>query len=353
MPDRPQPATHSARADGLESTEPAPAAAGIASTPRLLCVRAQEPSWIALTLGLGAAGCGPPRLVWVATAREALARIREEPFDCVLIDVPAGGIGGGENGPFELSRALRTAGCEEPIVLIGRLFMDAEWTQACSHDCDVFVGARGWDSPALGAVVQRAVRRGELVRESRRLAAAHRNRLLRERDESEQLLAQQRQIIAELEALPNPLSDDSSEPAARLPRPAQPSNAPRPISDSLAPFTQGYAGLLRSYVLMGSGSLAAEIGEMADRLVAARLNPPEALQLHLHCVEGLVRGLGNRSSRHVLARADLLVVEMMTRLAHHSQRVAAATESRPGQAARRSPLHDVTGNGGVDLLHES
>jgi hypothetical protein len=37
--------------------------------------------------------------------------------------------------------------------------------------------------------------------------------------------------------------------------------------------------------------------------------------LHLKVVEEQVRGLGNRSARHVMNRADLLVVDVMVHLA--------------------------------------
>ena len=97
---------------------------------------------------------------------------------------------------------------------------------------------------------------------------------------------------------------------------------------------------------MGSGSLAGEISEMADRLLAARLPPHEALQLHLGCVESLVKGLGNRSARHVMGRADLLAVEMMTRLAQRSHTVTGAALSRAPAAV---PLRNVTGAAGIDL----
>jgi hypothetical protein len=235
----------------------------------------------------------------------------------------------------------------EPVVIVGRLLTDAEWNEACSCDCDVFVSPRGWESPALGGVVKRSLLRGELMRENRVLTVANHRRLLRERDESEQLLAHQRQMIAELEALPHPLRQTASRGAdqfgSNVPDGQERVGTSESQTESFAP---NYSALLRSYVLMGSGSLAGEISEMADRLIAARVPPHEALQLHLGCVESLVKGLGNRSARHVMARADLLAVEMMTHLAHHSQRA-------PGAAASHTPdaigLRNVSGTAGIDL----
>ena len=50
-------------------------------------------------------------------------------------------------------------------------------------------------------------------------------------------------------------------------------------------------------------------------LVAAGLTPAQGMQLHLHVLEELVHGLGERSTRHVMTRADLLVMELMMHLA--------------------------------------
>jgi hypothetical protein len=345
---------HSTLVGGSELFPERPASRTFSATPRVLCVRPTEPSWVHLTQNIHTAGLAPPRCVWVSSYRDAVSRLREEPFDCVLVDVPAtGSFVRDDNGPFGLIRALRTGGCEEPIVMVGRVFADAEWTAACEADCDVFVSARGWDSPVLGSIIKRALLRGELVRENARLSAAYNRRLIRDRDESEQLLAHQRQLIAELEALPGAAGERRGETPNRGESPNRvdevaPDAAVLRRENQNHDFIDRYSGLLRSYVLMGSGSLASEIAEMADCFVAASLPPPEALQIHLMCVEKLVKGLGNRSARHVVSRADLLAIELMTHLAHRSQRASAGEPSArtgvPGQ-----PLKNVTGTAGIDL----
>jgi hypothetical protein len=322
------------------------------STPRLLCVRGSEPSWVSLALGFHSAAIDIPRLVWVATSREALGRVRDEQFDCVLVDYPPAGVSpSDDNGPFGLVRALRTAGHEEPVVIVALLFTDPDWTEACLLDCDVFVSPRGWNSASLGRLVLRSVRRGAQAREHRQLTIADHRRLVREREESEQLLAQQRQIISELESLPDLLESRSPGSGERGNRSLN--LDPAPILEPVpSEFTASYAGLLRSYVLMGSGSLAGEIAETADRLLAARVSPPEALQLHVHCVEQLMRGLGNRSARHVVARADLLAVEMMTHLASRTQQAAALSGIVQPKSTSAHTFRNVTGISGIDLSVE-
>jgi hypothetical protein len=76
-----------------------------------------------------------------------------------------------------------------------------------------------------------------------------------------------------------------------------------------------YSELLRAYVVMGSGNLTAEMNTLADLLVNAGVTPHQTMLLHLEVLEQLIHGLGSRSARHVMSRADLLVLEVMVHLA--------------------------------------
>ena len=73
--------------------------------------------------------------------------------------------------------------------------------------------------------------------------------------------------------------------------------------------------MLRTYVIMGSGNLADELRRLSELLIAAGLTARQTMQLHLHVLEELVHGLGTRSARHVMTRADLLVLEVLLHLA--------------------------------------
>jgi hypothetical protein len=76
-----------------------------------------------------------------------------------------------------------------------------------------------------------------------------------------------------------------------------------------------YRELLRAYVIMGSGNLNGDMQELAELLVSTGTTPQQTMLLHLQVLEALVRGLGSRSARHVMTRADLLVLEIMIHLA--------------------------------------
>jgi hypothetical protein len=281
---------------------------------RLLCVGPREPSWIGLTLQLDAEGGIEPHFRWASTPSEALTLLRDDPFDAVLIAAASDGFAEAAS----LVKAIRASGCEDPLVLLAPRISDADWLDLSSEECELLQTARLWDSPALVSVLKRAILRNEQTRQSRRLEIAQTKRMARERDETEQLISQQRRIIDDLDAR------EATEPT-NVARQALLDCFGRaaPCRTTLPPeINSYYQELLRTYVIMGSGNLGGEIAKLADLLAVAGCGPREALSLHLERVESLVGGLGNRSTRHILARADLLALELMIHLGESFRRRA-------------------------------
>lgn len=298
-----------------------PPKSGLPSGFRLLCAAPEEPSWIALSLQLDAIGCHDSRLRWVSTSSEAMTALRHEVFDCILICYMP------DRYPdwdaFNLLRAVRSSGCDDPILVISPQSSDAVTILCCEENADLLVSPSLWDSRALVASLQRSLKLVEMRRENHRLSVSNHRRLIRERDEADNLLQQQRDIIRELELLTSgiPEPDESASLRAResllsnteLRRERPPVEVPEEIKSF-------YQELLRTYVIMGSGSLGNEISRLAEILSEVGLSPRETLSLHLERVEQLVRGLGNRSTRHVMARADLLVLEVIMHIGEFYQR---------------------------------
>jgi hypothetical protein len=270
----------------------------------LLCVAPQEPPWTNLTLQLDAHGCQETRFRWVSTTRELLAALRDETYDCLLIAE------GDALDAFDALRAVRTGGYGDPAVLLTARMSDERWLSALQLQCSVLTSARGWESRALVPMLRSEMQRSELQRDNYRLSLAQHRRLLRERDETEHLLDQQRQILHELRGL------------VEFHEPGDPDAVNVPVADEATPpdvlgcdeVVQFYDELLRTYVMMGSGRLSSEITRLAELLATASVSPRDALGMHLQRVEKLVRGLGSRSSRHVLSRADLLALELTIQL---------------------------------------
>lgn len=295
---------------------------------RLLCVGTREPSWVALTLQLDAEGGVEPHFRWASSAAEALSLLRDDPFDCVLIAAADPGPPGTHhsNASFHdaamLVKAIRASGCTDPLVLIAPQFSDAAWVDLSGEDCELLQSNRAWESPALVATIKRAIFRADLFRQNHRLAVAQTKRMARERDEAEHLLSQQRRIIDDLDAREESVAPTNVAMQAMLDCYGRVSvDRYSPPRAALPDEINGYYHeLLRTYVIMGSGNLSGEIAKLAELLAVAGCGPREVLTLHLERVETLVRGLGNRSTRHIMARADLLALELMIHLGESYRR---------------------------------
>jgi hypothetical protein len=87
---------------------------------------------------------------------------------------------------------------------------------------------------------------------------------------------------------------------------------------------------------MGAGNLADELAKFAALLADAGVSSRHTMQLHVRVLEELISSLGNRSARHVMNRADLLVLELMAHLAdgyrrrYHEQSCPARQLNLPG-----------------------
>lgn len=300
---------------------------GLPTRLRLLCIGSVEPSWVSLTLQLDARGCVEPVFQWVSTANEGLTLLRDESFDCLLVRVNHE-LGGAPDDPLALARGIRAGGCSDSVVIVTVAADDDAWKEAMSLDVDLLVSTKGWESSALVPAIERAVARGRMLGEIERLAMADRRRFVRDRDEADYLLSQQHQMLAALKRQTGSVVPDAG---------SRYEEAPAPLMDRLpAEFDGYYQELVRTYVIMGSGSLVVEISRLAEVLAEAGLSSREVLDYHLQRVGRLLRGLGNRSTRHVMARADLLALELMVHLGECFQRRLVAARAAEGAVADRT-----------------
>jgi DNA-binding response OmpR family regulator len=218
-----------------------------------------------------------------------LSRLRDEVFDAVLVSHEAE-----ELNALDLIEGYRAGGADDPIIVLGTQ-SEQEMAALCHEvGADGYVCVHTATTRNLIWVIAQAVKRHELVRENQRLLQAEQTRLQREQDEAACLLQQQRRLLQESET-PRETDSDQVLPIDCLP----------------AELIGHYRELLRTYVIMGSGNLTSELKRLAEMLVTAGLGCRQTLQLHLHVLEELVHGLGSRSTRHVMNRADLLAIELL------------------------------------------
>ena len=238
-------------------------------------------------------------------ATAGLTRVRDELFDAVLLSHEPG-----ELDALDFVEGLRAGGSGEPMIVLGNQ-SEQEMGALCFEvgaDADVCVNTT--TTRMLIWIVARAIERHRLMRENRRLAQAEHQRLKREHQEAQHLLDQQRQLIEDLEAI-------SPAPGHLRAIDAQGNDAsPRRVPYPLPPqLVAHYREMLRAYVIMGAGNLGGEMSMLADLLATAGMSARQTMQLHVQALEDLLQGLGSRSSRHVMTRADLLVLEVIVHLA--------------------------------------
>ncbi len=235
----------------------------------------------------------------------ALGRLRDEVFDAVLVSHEPD-----ELDALDLIEGYRTGGADEPIVVLG-VQSEQEMAALCSEvGADGYVCIHSTTTRNLIWMVARAMQRHQLIRETQHLKHAEQTRLQREHDEATRLIQEQWGALEETPSAAEPAAQAAG-PAAgvrqwRIPLPAE--------------LIAHYRELLRVYVIMGSGNLSYELRRLAEMLVVAGVTARQTMQLHLQVLEELIHGLGARSTRHVMTRADLLALELLMHLAEGYRR---------------------------------
>lgn len=233
-----------------------------------------------------------------------ISRLREETFDVVLISHEPGVL-----DALDLVEGYRAGGAEEPIIVLGTQ-SEQEMAVLCYEaGADGYLCVHTATTRQLLWIAARAIQRHHLVRENHRLAQDQQARIQAEREAAERILRQQRAMLDSQESSTQKKPAPADFSAERLPPPSQ-------LPEQLASH---YRDLLRTYVIMGTGNLGCELKQLAEVLVSAGITPREIMHLHLYVLEDLVHGLGSRSARHVMTRADLMMLELMLRVAEGYQ----------------------------------
>lgn len=291
---------------------------------RLLHVGARQRDGLWLAKALAADSAAQVQLDVAHGAGDAATRLRGEVYDAVLIthELPT-------LDALEFVAALRAGGAEDAVLILGESSEHDLAPLAFEAGADAYLQIAATTTRGLLWVLARAIERHRLIRDNHRMRQAERQRNDVDQRESQRLLVHQRRLIADLETL-HTLAEGCPEGEARSASPdcVSPTTAhqsagaaPRAARSRLpAPLLEHYRELLRAHVMMGAGNLAGEMSSLADLLAGSGITAQQVLELHLEAVETLVDGLGRRSSRHVLSRADLLVLEVLMHLSEAYRR---------------------------------
>jgi hypothetical protein len=252
--------------------------------------------------------------IWLKEAvgvTAGLAHLRNEMFDAVLASHEPGVL-----DALDFIEGLRAGGNDEPMLILGTAPSSEMTALTYEVGADAYCCVAESTTRSLLWTFARAIERCQLIREHRRLVQAEQQRLAHEHQEAERLLAEQRALISELERI----RDLSTEHGARSTESETTLLLPAPCplllaSDLPDRLVTHYREMLRAYVVMGAGNLSDEMNTLANLLAEAGISAKQTMQLHVQVLEELISSLGNRSARHVMNRADLLVLEVMAHLA--------------------------------------
>ncbi|MBI2480388.1 MAG: response regulator transcription factor, partial [Planctomycetia bacterium] len=161
---------------------------------------------------------------------DGLALLRDEIFDVVLVSHEVG------LDSLEFLDALRGGGGDELAVVVLGMQSEQEMAALCyDAGADAYVCLHTATTRALLWIVARAIERVRLITENRRLKQLKRRQLQTEHEDARRLLSQQRAMIDATSA-----------------------NEEQDFPQALA--TQ-YQELLRTYIVMGMGTLAEETSQ--------------------------------------------------------------------------------------------
>ena len=246
-------------------------------------------SWLGSALGADSAS--EVDITAATCMADAVARLRDEVFDVVLISHEPPQI-----DSLELADAIRAGGAEDQAIIMLGAESEQEMAALCYEvGGDAYVCANRCTPRGLLWTLTRAMDYRRLISANRRLNQAELHRRELEHEEAHRLLGQQKRLIE-----------------SRIE--ASESNAFRTPDEFPTQLVDHYRELLRTYVIMGAGNIVDEMKQLVRLHLSAGMTAREAMLLHIHVLEEMVKGLGNRSSRHVMNRADVLILETMIHL---------------------------------------
>lgn len=262
----------------------------------------QPVAWFAKALAVDSGS--KVRLEQASSLAQGLARLRDQVFDAVLIIHDSD-----ENDALSILDAIRTGSSDDqPIVVLGRLPAEELSVPCYEAGGDAYLCLEHTSTRLLLWEVARAIQRHQMSVENRRLQQLSQQRLRLERDETGRLLRQQRAMV----------SGEDSERLADVTVGQQWGKTCAQegveVTSLPSPLVAHYRELLRTYVIMGCGNLAEEMTRWARQLVNEDVTAQQVMKMHLSVVEQMVKGLGSRSARHLMNRADLLIMEIMIHL---------------------------------------
>ncbi len=228
-----------------------------------------------------------------------LIALRENVFDAVIVShVP------NELDAPNLIAGYRSGGINAATIVVGDL-PDSEMKSRCFQvGADDYLCIHSTTVRNLLWTMSRAMKRFALEEENIRLVKEQDQIQSREQEEAQKILSEQKTTCGDIFNL---CYQRENQYTGQVPNKK---TAPKE-------FIQWYKDILKTYVIMGVGSLPKEVLSLVQVLVENNISAPEVIEVHLKALDGLIEKNGGRSTRHLMARADQLLVEFLTHLSEY------------------------------------
>ena len=280
---------------------------------RLLAIGSQKPDWEFLQQRMNRQQWELKQVDWNPDLFTTLQMLRKDHWDCLVIYLHDTDEQISHRELAAFLSAIRESGLSIAILGLAS-YLDVELVDIFQNfQCDFHESGAGWFSPAIGAMISRTMQLQATAHQYQKLRNKEQLRHLREQEEAELILTQQRTLLQGI------LQGDNLSKTT-----GNQTNASLFQSDSqTSTVDPDYEQTLRSFVIMGAGKLEGEISQLVLKLQSQGITPRDLLAMHLASIEQLISGLGKRSSRHVVQRADQMLLEIMIHLAENYRSDAA------------------------------
>lgn len=240
-------------------------------------------------------------MVQAIGSTEGLSFLRESVYDAVLINHRPN-----EIDALEIISGFRTGGAILPTVVLGEK-PDPDFRTACYQiGADEYLCIHSTTVRNLLWTIARAMKRFYLEEENCRLEKQRLQTWNREKDEAQLMLTEQQDVCRKVSEICLQNTSQTS----------QTTETEQPLPEELKNL---YAELLKTYIIMGTGSLTRELSVLAEKMSHCGIRASQTMAMHVEIVARLVQELGGRSTRHIMARADLLIIELFVHLSEKYQ----------------------------------
>ncbi len=279
-------------------------------TINILAAGQTSPDWDYLHARLPRLGIALNEAQWVSDLKSALPFLRAEPWDCLLIGIEDSYNAAELHALQVYLGVIREMGFGGPVILLSEELSDSLVEISNQWNCQFHEVDFRKRSSAMDWMIVREIQANQTREELKRARSELQVRQQREREEASLILSQQHRLLHEIVSTSSITSNETVNFLA----------SSRIFDDS---SKQKYDQVLKNVVISGTSGSRQILPTLLTEFEANGLTPGDILSLHLQSLEKLISGTGEKSTRHILQRADQLLVEVMVSLAETYRQHAA------------------------------